>query len=142
LPFISSASFIWSFFTFPTNAKFNSEKHKSFGFFNTFGFHNKFKFFLSILTFSLLLPLSLAQTQSHPLSQITPIDVNLNMFGFNITNVTFVGINLTNPQYALDVAGDVRWSGSLRGGIVPWSLLSGYNLNVQWSGLLGWGNLT
>jgi hypothetical protein len=64
------------------------------------------------------------------------------MFGFNITNVTFLGINLTNPQYALDVAGDVRWSGSLRGGIVPWNLLTGYNLNVPWSGLLGWGNLT
>jgi hypothetical protein len=142
LPFISSASFIGSFFTFATNAKFNSKKHKSFSFFNTFDFHNRFKFFLSILAFSLLLPLSLAQTQSHPLSQITPIDVNLNMFGFNITNVTFVGINLTNPQYTLDVAGDVRWSGSLRGGIVPWNLLSGYNLNVQWSGLLGWGNLT
>jgi hypothetical protein len=142
LPFISSASFIGSFFTFPTNAKFNSKKHKSFGFFNTFDFHNKFKSFLSILAFSLLLPLSLAQTQSHPLREITPIDVNLDMFKFNITNVTFVGINLTSPQYALDVAGDVRWSGTLRGGIVPWNLINGYNLNVNWTGLLGWGNLT
>jgi hypothetical protein len=126
LPFISSASFIGSFFTFTTNAKFNSKKHKSFSFFNTSDFHNKFKFFFSILAFSLLLPLSLAQTQSHPLREITPIDVNLDMFGFNITNVSFVGINLTNPQYALHVAGDVYWTGSLRGGSVPWSLLTNY----------------
>jgi hypothetical protein len=99
--------------------------------------------FLFALLFVIIIPIAIAQNeQSHPLSQIKPIDTNLNMFGFNITNVTFIGINLTNPQYALDVVGDVRWSGSLRGGIVPWNLLSGYNLNVQWSGLLGWGNLT
>jgi hypothetical protein len=100
------------------------------------------KLFIVIL-FAIILPIGIAQNdQSHPLSQIKPIDTNLDMFKFNITNVTFVGINLTNPQYVLDVAGDVRWSGTLRGGIVPWNLLSGYNLNVQWSGLLGWGNLT
>jgi len=91
---------------------------------------------------ALILPIALAQEQSHPLSQIKPIDINLDMFGFNITNVSFVGINLTFPQYALDIVGDVRWSGVLRGGIVPWERLSGYNLNVPWIGLLGWGNLT
>jgi hypothetical protein len=97
---------------------------------------------LSIVVFVLLSPLVLAQTQSHPLSEITPIDVNLNMFLKNITNVSYVGIGLANPLYPLDVAGDVRWSGTLQGGTVPWARLSGYNLNVAWTGLLGWGNLT
>jgi len=91
---------------------------------------------------TLILPIALAQEQSHPLSQIKPIDVNLDMFGFNITNVSFVGINLTSPQYALDIVGDVRWSGVLRGGTVPWERLSDYNLDVAWSGKLEWGNLS
>ena len=99
------------------------------------------KILISILFVSIL-PIVFAQEQSHPLSQIKPIDVSLNMFGFNITNVTFIGINTTSPQYALDIVGDVRWSGTLQGGIVPWQRLSGYNLDVAWSGKLGWGNLT
>ncbi|MEM4680729.1 MAG: hypothetical protein QW038_02960, partial [Nanopusillaceae archaeon] len=85
---------------------------------------------------------SFAQEQSHPLSQIKPIDVSLNMYGFNITNVTYLGINTSFPLYPLHVIGDVYWSGTLRGGIVPWNLLSGYDLNVNWVGKLGWGNLT
>ncbi|MCS7366559.1 MAG: hypothetical protein NDF52_01625 [archaeon YNP-WB-062] len=98
---------------------------------------------LIAMLFVIILPIAIAQNdQSHPLSQIKPIDTNLDMFKFNITNVTFVGINLTNPQYALDIAGDVRWSGTLRGGIVPWNLINGYNLSVNWVGKLGWGNLT
>jgi hypothetical protein len=98
---------------------------------------------LFAIFFVIILPIGIAQKeQSHPLSEIKPIDTNLDMFGFNITNVTFIGINLTNPQYALDVVGDVRWSGTLRGGIVPWNLINGYNLSVNWTGLLGWGNLT
>jgi hypothetical protein len=77
--------------------------------------------------FVIILPIGIAQNeQSHPLSEIKPIDTNLDMFGFNITNVTFLGINLTNPQYALHVAGDVFWTGTLRGGIVPWNLLTNY----------------
>jgi hypothetical protein len=64
------------------------------------------------------------------------------MFKYNITNVSYVGIGLVSPLYPLDVAGDVRWSGTLQGGTVPWARLSGYNLNVAWTGLLGWGNLT
>jgi len=98
---------------------------------------------LIAMLFVIILPIGIAQNeQSHPLSEIKPINTNLDMFKFNITNVTFIGINLTNPQYALDVAGDVRWSGTLRGGIVPWNLINGYNLSVNWTGKLGWGNLT
>ena len=98
---------------------------------------------LITMFFVIILPIAIAQNeQSHPLSEIKPIDTNLDMFKFNITNVTFVGINLTNPQYALDIVGDVRWSGILRGGTVPWNLLIGYDLNVNWNGRLGWGNLT
>ncbi|MEM2591652.1 MAG: hypothetical protein QXI60_03605 [Thermofilaceae archaeon] len=36
-----------------------------------------------------------------------------------------VGIGTTTPMYQLDVVGDVRWSGTLRGGAVPWALVSG-----------------
>ncbi|MCX8179470.1 MAG: NYN domain-containing protein, partial [Candidatus Aenigmarchaeota archaeon] len=53
----------------------------------------------------------------------------------------YVGVG-TNPLYPLHVAGDVFWSGSLQGGTVPWARLSGYSLNVAWSGELGWQNLT
>jgi len=54
----------------------------------------------------------------------------------------YVGIGLTNPAYPLHIVGDVYWTGTLQGGIVPWARLSGYNLDVAWSGKLGWGNLT
>ncbi|MEM5875421.1 MAG: hypothetical protein QXW01_02335 [Candidatus Aenigmatarchaeota archaeon] len=94
------------------------------------------------LLFLLIFSISFAQEQSHPLSQIKPIDVSLNMYGFNITNVTYLGINTSFPLYPLHVIGDIYFSGTLRGGIVPWNLLSGYDLNVNWVGKLGWGNLT
>jgi len=82
---------------------------------------------LITMLFVIILPIAIAQNdQSHPLSEIKPINTNLDMFGFNITNVTFVGINLTNPQYALDIAGDVRWSGTLQGGNVPWARLTSF----------------
>jgi len=45
--------------------------------------------FFSIMLM-LSLPLALAQTQSHPLSEISPMDVNLNLTGRNITNVSYV----------------------------------------------------
>ncbi|KKU73178.1 MAG: hypothetical protein UX98_C0010G0020 [Parcubacteria group bacterium GW2011_GWA2_47_26] len=32
----------------------------------------------------------------------------------------------TAPAYALDVAGDVRWTGILQGGFVPWARLTGF----------------
>ena len=34
-----------------------------------------------------------------------------------------VGIGVNNPDYKLDILGDVRWSGTLRGGSVPWERL-------------------
>ncbi|TAL47280.1 hypothetical protein EPN87_03375, partial [archaeon] len=43
--------------------------------------------------FLLLLPAAFAQTQSHPLSQITPINANLDMFSYNVTNASFVLYN-------------------------------------------------
>jgi hypothetical protein len=50
---------------------------------------------LSILPviFFLLLPAAFAQTQSHPLSQVTPIDTNLDMFGYNLTNAGYLLYN-------------------------------------------------
>src|SRR5690606_15254030 len=36
-----------------------------------------------------------------------------------------VGIGTASPAYKLDVAGDVRFTGTLRGGTVPWGRLSG-----------------
>ncbi|MEM5829817.1 MAG: hypothetical protein QXU15_03660, partial [Candidatus Aenigmatarchaeota archaeon] len=53
-----------------------------------------------------------------------------------------VGIGTYSPAYALHVIGDVGWTGSLQLGTVPWTRLSGYDLNVAWSNKLGWGNLT
>lgn len=38
---------------------------------------------------------------------------------------TNVGIGTTSPAYKLDVAGDVRFTGTLQGGTVPWARLSG-----------------
>jgi len=47
--------------------------------------------FTLILAQAILIHSSLAQIQSHPLSEITPIDINLNM-----TNATSVVFNITN----------------------------------------------
>ncbi|MBU5537416.1 MAG: hypothetical protein KQA38_02515, partial [Candidatus Aenigmarchaeota archaeon] len=44
----------------------------------------------SIIIFTLSSSLALAQIQSHPLSQVFPMDVNLNLTGMNITNVNYV----------------------------------------------------
>ncbi|MEM7824480.1 MAG: hypothetical protein QXO27_00710, partial [Candidatus Aenigmatarchaeota archaeon] len=46
--------------------------------------------FLPILFALALFPSALAQIQSHPLSQVFPMDVNLNLTGMNITNVNYV----------------------------------------------------
>lgn len=35
-----------------------------------------------------------------------------------------VGIQTTSPDFPLDVAGDVRWTGTLQGGSVPWGRLT------------------
>ncbi len=39
----------------------------------------------------------------------------------------YVGVGLVNPAYMLDVFGDVRWSGTLQGGSVPWARISGFS---------------
>ena len=44
----------------------------------------------AIISLSLLSIPALAQVQSHPLSQVAPMDVNLNLTGVNVTNVTYV----------------------------------------------------
>ena len=52
-----------------------------------------------------------------------------------------VGIGMS-PSYKLDVSGDVRWSGILRGGTVPWARLSGYPSINAGTGLTGGGSLS
>jgi hypothetical protein len=37
-----------------------------------------------------------------------------------------VGIGTTVPAYKLDVSGDVRWTGTLQGGSVPWARLTNF----------------
>lgn len=59
---------------------------------------------LSLVAFSLVLPPSLAQTQSHPLSQILPIDTNLDLNNRNLTNSSYIGIGVTTPTNRLIVA--------------------------------------
>ncbi|MCL6534422.1 MAG: hypothetical protein K6U12_14245 [Armatimonadetes bacterium] len=45
-----------------------------------------------------------------------------------------VGVGISNPAYLLDVAGDVRWSGTLQGGSVPWARITGAPNFVSGSG--------
>jgi hypothetical protein len=41
-------------------------------------------------------------------------------------NGTNVGIGTPSPAYNLDIVGDVRWSGTLQGGSVPWARLTSF----------------
>ena len=77
-------------------------------------FELKFKsiFLFSLTIFFLVFPKAYAQVQSHPLSQIFPINTNLNMSNnsegilYNITGVGYLGIaSVALPSYPLDVAG-------------------------------------
>lgn len=43
-----------------------------------------------------------------------------------IVNSGNVGIGTMSPGYKLDVAGDVRWTGTLQGGSVPWTTLTSF----------------
>ncbi len=54
-----------------------------------------------------------AKTQGHPFSQIYYVDTNLNMSGFNITNISYVGIGTISPAYPLDVVGTGRITNNL-----------------------------
>ncbi len=40
---------------------------------------------------------------SHPLSEVTPIDISLDMNGLNVTNVSNVGVGTTDPAASLDI---------------------------------------
>jgi len=37
-----------------------------------------------------------------------------------------VGIGTTSPGYKLDISGDVRWTGTLQGGSIPWARLTSF----------------
>ena len=125
-------------------------------------------FFYIVLTLALssllLVRSTSAQTQSHPLSEITPIDVNLNMTNatsvvFNITDlgwlyysggIVFAGtqgipttdikdLAVTTSKIANNAVTAAKLASDLGLG---WGNLTGYNLNVGWIGELGWSNLT
>jgi len=56
-----------------------------------------------------------------------------------------IGIGTTSPSYKLDISGDIRWSGTLQGGSVPWGRLTSFpsacSSNQYVSGI-GTGGLT
>ncbi|MCX6820397.1 MAG: hypothetical protein NT016_00360 [Candidatus Aenigmarchaeota archaeon] len=64
---------------------------------------------LSILSTAVLA----ANSQSHPLSELTPIDTNLDMNQYYIINVTKLGIGTTSPVKSLDVVGDINATNSI-----------------------------
>lgn len=66
-----------------------------------------------ILIFLIISSLAEAQTQGHPFSQIYYVDTNINISGFNITNVSYLGIGTISPAYPLDVAGTERITDNL-----------------------------
>ena len=39
-----------------------------------------------------------------------------------------VGIGMLNPQYPLDIIGDIRLTGAIQGGSIPWALLINFPL--------------
>lgn len=59
-----------------------------------------------------------------------------------ITSQGRVGIGTTAPSYALHVAGDVGFSGTLQQGTVPWARLSGHPSITAGTGLTGGGSLS
>ena len=51
-------------------------------------------------------------------------DNNSAFFWDNTNNR--LGIGISTPAYAFDIAGDVRWSGTLQGGNVPWARITNF----------------
>lgn len=102
--------------------------------------------FSVILVFAIV-QTSFAQTQSHPLSQITPIDINLDMYQKNITNVSYAGIGTATPEYNLHVIGngyvssDLIIGGNLYFGVGGPYLYSSSGLIYTSSGVILGGNL-
>lgn len=75
------------------------------------GGFRKAAFFLILF----LLSIALAQ-QTHPLSEITPIDVNLSMSNYWILNAGGLGIGTGTPSYPLHVLGLGYIDGLILGG--------------------------
>lgn len=51
--------------------------------------------------------------QSHKLSEIRIIDTDFDMMGYNIINISYIGIGTANPQDKLEVRGNIRVDGNL-----------------------------
>ncbi|MFH8080605.1 MAG: hypothetical protein QXO84_01865, partial [Candidatus Aenigmatarchaeota archaeon] len=90
------------------------------------------------------LPIINAQTQSHPLSQITPIDTHLNMNNYNIIKVNNLGVNTALPNKTVDIVGDLQASGTIFGNIIKvGGGFEGNGLTIdQYGNILTKGNLT
>ncbi|MEM5776842.1 MAG: hypothetical protein QXJ06_00140 [Candidatus Aenigmatarchaeota archaeon] len=73
---------------------------------------------LVLLLFLLNFSLVFAQTQSHPLSQLYPIDTDLIMNNYNITNVKYLGVGTSQPTKTLDVIGDLQVSNTIFGNTI------------------------
>ena len=86
--------------------------------------------FFSIMLM-LSLPLALALTQSHPLSEINPMDVNLNLTGVNITNVSYVffGNNSVDTYLYRSASGVLGLVNSLS--VANWVNATSFNVSNQ-----------
>ncbi|MEO0202981.1 MAG: hypothetical protein ABIL37_04580 [candidate division WOR-3 bacterium] len=97
---------------------------------------------LSILVFHITF--SYCPLQSHPLSEICPIDTNLNMFGFNITNVGVISAGrIIATSFCIGNDCISSWSQIRSDATSPWSnnsiwifIRDGYPLNVNISNIL------
>jgi hypothetical protein len=90
-----------------------------------------FSLLISLLLISISSPLVLAQLQSHPLSEIYPMDVNLNLTGRNITNVSYVffGNNSVDTYAYREAVGVLRIVNSLL--VSNWVNASNFNVSNQ-----------